>query len=128
MIFRQNTLWITGDKIEIGFPTIGNEVQCNQILREPEKYTITGEIDEELLNIACYIKSIDGKKVSLMKAYDYITELDAKSFTNFGNYMTDINFGIKPYFELDCDCTEKVIVPLSLSPDYFMPKITGTVE
>lgn len=115
-----------GDTIEIGFPTIGNEISKNQILREPEKYTVDGEIDEALLNIACYVKSINGSKISIMKAYNYICELDALSFTNFGNYMADIDFGVKPYFEIPCDCTNKVIVPLSLSPEYFMPKITNT--
>lgn len=114
-----------GDTIEIGFPTIGNEVSKNQILKEPEKYTVNGEVDESLLNIACYVKSINGSKISIMKAYEYICELDALSFTNFGNYMADVDFGIKPYFEIPCECTNKVLVPLSLSPEYFMPKITN---
>ena len=83
------------------------------------------DFDEQMLNIACYIKSINGSKISIMKAYNYICELDAVSFTNFGNYMADIDFGVKPYFEVPCDCTNKVIVPLSLSPEYFMPKITN---
>lgn len=115
-----------GDIIEIGFPTIGNEITANQIKLEPEKYTVNGEIDGSLLNIACYIKSINGSKVSIMKAYNYICELDALSFTNFGNYMADIDFGVQPYFEIICECSNKIIVPLSLSPEYFMPKITNT--
>jgi hypothetical protein len=114
-----------GDIIEIGFPTIGNEIAANQIKLEPEKYTVNGEIDGSLLNIACYIKSINGSKVSIMKAYNYICELDALSFTNFGNYMADIDFGVQPYFEITCECSNKIIVPLSLSPEYFMPKITN---
>ena len=115
-----------GDKIEIGFPTIGNEVSCNQVLKEPEKYSIDGEIDEQLLNVACYIKTINGVKVSLMKAYDYIKNLDALSFANLGNHMADVDFGIKPYFEIECECKNKIAVPISLSPEYFMPKITNT--
>lgn len=113
------------DKIEICFPTIGTEVQCNQILKEPEKYSINGEIDEQILNIACYIKTINGSKVSLMKAYDYVCNLDALSFTNFGNYMAEIDFGVKPYIEIECDCKNKITVPVSLSPEYFMPKISN---
>ena len=117
-----------GDTIEIGFPTIGNEVQKNQIMREPEKYTVDGVIDEQILNIACYIKAINGSKISIMRAYNYICELDALSFTNFGNYMADIDFGVKPYFEIPCDCSNKILAPISLSAEYFMPKITNTVN
>ena len=114
-----------GDEIEIGFPTIGNEVSMKQILNEPEKYSI-GDIDDKMLNVACYIKTINGSKVSLMKSYDYICNLDAVSFTNYCNYMADIDFGVKPYYELECECKNKIIVPISISPDYFMPKITTT--
>ncbi|MBO7691804.1 MAG: hypothetical protein J6T10_04120 [Methanobrevibacter sp.] len=111
-----------GDTIVIGFPTIGNEIECNAILREPDKYSIT-PIDESLLNISSYIKSINGEIKSAMSAYRYIENLDALSFTNFANYMTDVNFGVKPYIEIDCSCGNKVAVPLTFSPDYFMPKI-----
>jgi hypothetical protein len=106
------------------FPTIGTEVQKNQILKEPEKYTIDGEIDDDILNVACFVKSINGSKVSIMKAYEYICNLDALSFTNFGNYMADIDFGVKTLIDIKCDCTNIVKVPLALSPDYFMPRIT----
>lgn len=117
-----------GDRIEICFPTIGTEVQCNQILKESDKYSVDGEIDEQILNIACYIKSINGVKASLMKAYEYVCNLDAMSFTNFGNHMADISFGIKPYIEIECECKNKTIVPVSLSPEYFMPKIVDLNE
>lgn len=117
-----------GDEIEIGFPTVGNEVSQNQILKEPEKYIPSGEVDDSLLNIACYIKAINGKNISIARAYDYIINLDALSFTNFSNYMVDIDFGIKPYIEIDCECTNKVNVPLSLTPEYFMPKIKNEKE
>ena len=121
--FNTNYKMDNGDEIEIGFPTVGNEVQCNQIIKEPDKYSPTGEVDEELLNVACHIKSINGEKKSIMRAYEYICNLDALSFTNFGNYMAEINFGIKPYIEIPCDCTNKVIAALELKPEYFMPKI-----
>lgn len=112
-----------GDTVEISFPTIGIEVQCNQILQEPEKYTMTGIIDDELMNIACYIKSINGKNMSLMKAYNYIENLDALSFTNFSNYMSEVNFGVKPYLNITCECGNTETVPLTFAQDYFMPKI-----
>jgi hypothetical protein len=112
-----------GDEIEIAFPTVGNEVQCNQIIKEPEKYSPTGEVDEAILNVACYIKSINGVKQTIMKSYEYICNLDALSFTNFANDMTDIDFGIKIYMEIPCECTNVVNVPISLAPEYFMPKI-----
>ena len=115
-----------GDTVELCFPTIGTEVQKNQILKEPEKYTIDGEIDDDILNVACFVKSINGSKVSIMKAYEYICNLDALSFTNFGNYMADIDFGVKTLIDIKCDCTNIVKVPLALSPDYFMPRITKT--
>mgnify|MGYP003289316020 CR=1 FL=1 len=111
------------DVIEITFPTVGNEISCNQIIQEPEKYTMDGIIDEELLNIACYIKSVNGTKLSIMKAYDYITNLDGISFTNFSNYMSDVNFGVKPYININCECGGTTIVPLTFTSDYFMPKI-----
>lgn len=111
-----------GDVITIGFPTVGNEIECNLILKEPEKYSVT-PIDESLLNISNYIKSINGSVQSPMNAYRYIEDLDALSFTNFANYMADVSFGVKPYIEIKCECGNTVTVPLVFSAEYFMPKI-----
>ena len=120
--FDYNYTMNNGDNIVIGFPTIGNEIECNAILREPEKYSIT-PIDESLMNISNYIKSINGEIQSPMNAYRYIEDLDALSFTNFANYMSEVNFGVKPYIEINCTCGDKVIAPLTFTSDYFMPKI-----
>ena len=111
-----------GDVITIGFPTIGNEVETNMVLREPEKYSMT-PIDEELINIANYIKTLNGVNQSIMSAYRYIETLDAPSFSNFANYMADVNFGVKPYINIKCDCGNIIQAPLSFSAEYFMPKI-----
>jgi hypothetical protein len=38
--------------------------------------------------------------------------------------MADIDFGVKTLIDIKWDCTNIVKVPLALSPDYFMPRIT----
>lgn len=120
--FKYEYTMKNGDVITIGFPTIGNEVETNMVLREPEKYSMT-PIDEELINIANYIKTLNGVNQSIMSAYRYIETLDAPSFSNFANYMADVNFGVKPYINIKCDCGNIIQAPLSFSAEYFMPKI-----
>lgn len=120
--FKYDYTMKNGDVITIGFPTIGNEVETNIILREPEKYSVT-PIDEEIINISNYIKSINGVQKSTMQAYRYIEELDAISFSNFANYMADVNFGVKPYINIKCACGNIIQAPLTFSAEYFMPKI-----
>lgn len=120
--FKYEYTLLNGDVVTIGFPTIGNEIESNMILREPEKYSIT-PIDEELLNIGNYIKAINGKPQSIMQAYRYIETMDGKSFANFANYMADVNFGVKPYINIKCECGNTIVEPLSFSPEFFMPKI-----
>lgn len=120
--FNYDYVMSNGDVVTIGFPTIGNEIETNLILREPEKYSMT-PIDEELINIGNYIKTINGVPQSIMQSYRYIENLDATSFSNFANYMADVNFGVKPYVNIKCSCGNVVQAPLSFSSDYFMPKI-----
>ena len=96
--FNTNVTLDNGDEIELCFPTIGNEITMNQMLREPEKYSVTGELDDQMLNIAFHIKKLNGKEISIMKAYEYITSgIDGYSFSTFCNAMADVNFGIKPF-------------------------------
>ena len=123
--FNTNVTLDNGDEIELCFPTIGNEITMNQMLREPEKYSVTGELDDQMLNIAFHIKKLNGKEISIMKAYEYITSgIDGYSFSTFCNAMADVNFGIKPYITIVCEkCNKEIYETVNISPEYFLPKI-----
>lgn len=120
--FDYNYLMKNNDNIVVGFPRISDEIQENIMIKDPEAYG-KSTFDADLLNIALFIKEINGKKVSILNAYNYIYSLDGMSFTAFSNYMGNIYFGVKPYIKIKCKCGSEIISPLVFNAEYFMPNI-----
>lgn len=108
-------------KLEVGYTTIGDETQCLQISKNNDM--LVEAVDEDMLLFATKLKKINGEKISLMKAYDYIINMDGMTFAKFAHFVDRVEFGIKPYLEIDCKCGAKVHTNLVYSADFFIPKI-----
>lgn len=106
-----------GDILTLTFPTIGNENQAARLKKEDQ----FAEFDNELIDIANYIKELNGEKLNLRNAYEYLINMDPCDFAAFTNFMGNNTFGIKPMFEIECDCGNIVEERLVFSPDFFMP-------
>lgn len=110
-----------GDKITLTYPTIATE---NAINRLKNDQNIMIEINPELLELSSYILKVNDTKMSLYKAYEYICEIDAKSFSHFTNEMSELLFSAKPIARFKCDsCGEEILLPMPFVPSFFLPKI-----
>lgn len=109
------------DKITLTYPTISTEAAINRLKNDQN---IMIEINPELLELSSYILKINDVKQSLYKAYEYVCEMDAKSFSHFTNEMSELLFNAKPIARFKCDsCGEEVVLPMPFIPSFFLPKI-----
>ena len=109
------------DKITITYPTISTEGAINRLKNDQN---IILEINPELLELSSYIYKVNDTKLSLYKAYEYICDLDAKSFSHFTNEMSELLFSAKPIAKFKCEsCGEEIILPMPFVPSFFLPKI-----
>ena len=109
------------DKITLTYPTIATESAINRLKNDQN---IMIEINPELLELSSYILKVNDTKMSLYKAYEYICEMDAKSFSHFTNEMSELLFSAKPVARFKCDsCGEDILLPMPFVPSFFLPKV-----
>lgn len=111
-----------GDRIKIAFSTIATENAVNQLKNRQD---VSIEINPELLELATYVKSVNDNELTLFKAYEYITELDAMSFSEFANTISKYLFCVKPEAKFKCPkCGEDIYLPMPFVSSFFLPTIT----
>ena len=109
------------DKITLTFPTISTESAINKLKNDQN---IILEINPELLELSSYILKVNDTKLSLYKAYEYICDMDAMSFSHFTNEMAELLFSAKPVAKFICPhCGEEIFLPMPFVPSFFLPKI-----
>lgn len=111
-----------GDIITLTFPTIGNENNANRLKKEDQ----FAEFDGDLIDIANYIKAVNGKNLTLRSAYEYLISMDPIDFAKFTNMMGNSAFGIKPTYDISCSCGNTITEKIVFSPDFFMPDFSKT--
>lgn len=110
-----------GDKIKTRFPTIGMEAVTNRMKNGQDSYET---FNEDLLEFAVNIESVNGKRMDIYSAYQYVANMSAKSFSKLVNNMTNYMFTVRPYAEFVCpDCKETVAEKVPFSPSFFLPKL-----
>jgi hypothetical protein len=116
-----NEININGDTIVIDWPRIKHESIVEKIKNDPN---VLMQFDKEILDQSLYISSVNGKKLPLTKAYEYLkNEIGQIGYTRFVNFLAKNTFGIQPFTEILCKCGNVVKVPVKLSQDYFLPDI-----
>lgn len=109
-----------GDVIATKFPDIASEIQTARLKNSDD---IIENIESDLLDFAVNIASINGKKVKLMEAYEYVCNMDASCFADLVQTMSTFMFTVKPYGEFQCpECGETVIEKIAFTPSFFLPK------
>ena len=83
--------------------------------------------DEDTIMIASMIKAIDGKKINIRQACEFINSLEdfPEDYAYLVSYVTEVDFGIVREIKAVCnykDCREVNKVPVSFRPEFFIPK------
>lgn len=115
------------DTLEFDFPKIKDENRI-KFFKENSTRTRQEEFDEDDLNIASYIRKINGEVVNLQKAYEYVKSLDQnpEDYMNILSHISDMDFGMSHEIVVECKnqkCKEVNHLPLSFRSEFFLPKI-----
>lgn len=109
-----------GDLIEFTFPTIGTE---NAIVRLKNNPALFEPIDDQFMLLASYVKSINGKRLDLMSAYDYVRCADAPTFCFIIHKLDEYSFICDRTATFTCPCGEEVKTIIELDQNFFIPKL-----
>ncbi len=81
--------------------------------------------DTDLLHAATLISEIDGKKVSMLTAYDFISKAEPDDYSYIISYVNHYEFGIDPSIEASCKkCGGAAQVAVTFRPEFFISKYT----
>lgn len=117
----KNEIKINEDIIVIDWPRIKHESIIEKIKNDPN---VLIQFDKEILDQALYIQSVNGKKLPLVQAYEYVKNgLGPIGYTKYLNFLAKNTFGVQPYSNIKCSCGNMVKVPIKLAQDYFLPDI-----
>lgn len=108
------------DLVEFTFPTIGSE---NQIMRLKNDPNLLEPIDEQIMLLASYIDTVNGRKLSLWDAYQYVKNCDAPTFCFIIHTLDEYSFGCDRTMEWTCDCGASNSSIVELSQEFFIPKM-----
>lgn len=108
------------DLIEFAFPTIGTE---SQILRLKNDPNLMEPIDDQFMLLASYIKTINGKKLSIWDAYNYAKNADAATFCKIVRLLDKHSFSFLRTARFECVCGETIETPIQLTQEFFIPDL-----
>lgn len=108
------------DLIEFTFPTIGTE---NAIARLKNNPALFEPIDDQFMLLASYVKSINGKQLDLMSAYDYVKNADAPTFCFIIHKLDEYSFICDRTATFTCTCGEEIRQVIELDQNFFIPKL-----
>lgn len=112
---------LNGDKVQIKFLTIGDQIYLNKF-KEMNSEAVQ-DIDEDLLQMARMIVSVNGEKKSLLNAYHYLITIDPKDFSYINTWFKKNGMGLKPWMNVECQkCGGTSPMGISFRPDFFIPE------
>ena len=97
--------------------TIGDEQQVKYFIQNMKNT----KLDQDILNIAIQIKTINGEPAKLEDSYNYLLS-DPQSFAVVATYMSKAEFGLADNFKVTCSsCKEAGEVPISFQSNFMLP-------
>jgi len=113
-----------GDKISFHLPTIADERKSNRF--KIAYANVIKELDDELVNFAIMIDSINEKELDIINKYNYLVDIDPQIFSYLVTELEKFDCGIKSYLEVKCDkCGGVGPVGITFREDFFLPKYTS---
>ena len=113
-----------GDKkFVVKYRTIEDENEVKKFIKKNSDSVIS--FDEDWLELASSIVSIDGKAMPLLRKYQYLTnpiEFGADDYADLTSGINDIAIGLKPVVKIKCPkCGGFSDALIPFRPDYFLP-------
>lgn len=113
----------SGKKIKVHTMRVSDELRVANFIKQNSKSAHS--FDSDLLHVASIISEIDGKKVGIIEAYDFVASgsTDPRDYAFIISYMNYFDFGVDPETPVKCvKCGGTTEVSVSFRPDFFVPK------
>lgn len=122
--FNHNTVKLkNGDEIVLNFLTLKEEEQQEIFKIEFEKME---DLDDDILDLACSIKSINGERLPLINRYTYLTnpkKIDAMDYMKLETVMNKYDFGVTQNLIVKCNqCGGEGPVGITFRKSFFVPE------
>ena len=119
---KELTLPASGNIITIKQLTIGDSKGVSSFIKARKQSLST--FDEEILNIAAQITTIDGEQQnSLLAMYNYTSELNPSDYAYLSSYISHIDFGINNNIEVKCrKCGGDSLTGVTFRSEFFLPE------
>ena len=129
--FKNNEIILkNGDKIVLGYLRVSDEMKQEKFREEFAKM----EINEDVLELATAIQTINGEKIPLINKYTYLTnpkKLSASEYIKIESIKKKYDFGVRPVLKVICNsCGGSAQAGVTfrksfLLPEYRVPEIVG---
>lgn len=118
MAFEEPVELTTGDFVTFRYPSIKDERRIEKfkesVKKSFEKY------DNDTLSLCATVNEINGKQLSLMEVYNFIS--NTKIYSQIKGYINEFDFGISDTLNVKCNtCGGTAQVGLSFREDFFIP-------
>lgn len=107
-----------GDFITFKYPTIKDEERIKKF-RESMKKSFE-KYDSDTLALCMTVNEINGKSLSLLETYEYVSNI--KIYSQIKGFVSEFDFGISDELAVTCNsCGGTAQVGLSFREDFFIP-------
>lgn len=117
------TLLNNGSFLTFDYQKIGDEAKIEKF-NQSLKNGLT-KFDDDTIQYASMIKTINGANVTMRTACEFIDMLDAEDYAYMKSYLVDNDIGVIPTINATCghaDCKEVSEVLIGFRSDFFIPK------
>jgi len=115
----------SGEYIGLRHLKIKDEMEIERFVKINQK--VLGEIDVELLALACMITNINGDiSKRLLDKYNYVLEFTPGDLSQVTTYIEKYSIGIEEKMTVECsECGGFVPMDVVFRSDFFLPKYTA---
>lgn len=122
--FNHNTVKLkNGDEIVLNHLTLRDEEQQDAFRIEFAKME---DLNDEIIDLASSIKTINGERLPLINRYTYLTnpkKIDAKDYMKLETVMNKYDFGVTPILKVKCNqCGGESLSAITFRKSFLVPE------
>lgn len=112
-----------GDKVVFQMLRVRDQLAMDQFKNSP-LVQAAKEFDDEILQMAAMIKTVNGEELSIAAKYGYITaKVGPLGYADIATHLEKLNVGIDPVLNVKCKaCGGTSQIGITFRSDFFLPR------